>query len=256
MAGEIRCGKLTQRSGPRNKHYPSLPGFTTINVSSSNRGKMRNLSPMVLGPFIVQENLAPNDYYPNGILPGFEYNPITKKQQCQVKIFENYWQGSKIYINLQPGCPSEFIPDYIKKNIQTSLEGKDLVLSKNFFERRGKMFHDPQPYRRDFPKEEGCVLALYFDGHIMSYIPSRLNVYCPHYAFLAEKTPEYQELKDRHQRGENLLIVGYDGRDVPITIDSMKKELINEHEIFGHELVLCCLLMGWHPWEDIKYGIS
>ena len=59
-------------------------------------------------------------------------------------------------------------------------------------------------------------------------------------------------LKEKLAKGEKLLIIGPDGLSNPET--ELTKEillkLVNDPQIiFGHELVLCSLLLGHKVWE-------
>jgi hypothetical protein len=212
--GEIRCSKIT-----RGKTHPFIQGFTKINVSSSGQTKYRVLSPMLLGPFEIIEPINPNQFYPSGIHPGFQ--KLNEYQQiATVQIFENYWQGSKIY----------------------NIDLVDGVIQKSFYERRAKLFVDNKGHRRSLPKKKYGVPVSSYYGGMMDYITSRKKIYIPLYEKLVTNLPILKELKQRYLNGENILIVGYDGTDIPIT-DFFLNDVINDPSfVFGHELVLCSLL--------------
>jgi hypothetical protein len=120
----------------------------------------------------------------------------------------------------------------------------------SFFKRRQKLFESDIPKRRAVPKSKGYVIAGFYNGQIMRYIESRKKIYCPMYAKLIKQTSEFKKLKKMHKNGQNLLIVGPDGRDIPMTYRSLKKAVNDPNHIFGHELVICCLLLGWEVWND------
>lgn len=225
-AGQVRCGKIE-----RCKPHPVIPdGYTKINVSSmSNTHNIyRKLSPMLLGPVCFEEELMPNIYYPEGLLPGYtpiydDNNTIYKQLMCS-QTFERYWQGSKIYAK----------------------ELKDGVLQKSFFVERGKMQEldkdNKSRRRRKYPVKDGLPISSLYYGQLMDYITSRKLVYLPIYIQLVQKLPEYIDLYTRVQGGENVLIVGPDGRDIPIEENSLRAALEDPRYPFGHELVICAML--------------
>jgi hypothetical protein len=217
--GKIRCGKIQ-----RGVEHPSIEGFIKINVSTLNSMKdWKGLSPMILGPFNIIEPITNR-----GIDPGFtKYNE--KEQIASIKRFENYWQGSKIY----------------------NLDMKNGIVDNNFFKRRAEMFGLDKGKRRALPKAKaGVPISSYYNGEYMDYIKSRKEIYCPCYEMLAVRTPEYRKLYDLVIKGVNVLIVGPDGRDIEMNEKSLKEAVNDPKYIFGHELVLCCLLLGIRPWID------
>ena len=226
--GQIKCGRIQ-----RGVEHPTFPGFEKVNVSTlSGMKKWIGLSPFILGPFTVLEPLAFETYFPGGVHPGFtKYDDHT--QIATIKKFENYWQGSKIYsldLSIDP-----------KTNIGT--------VNKGFFIRRAEMFSLDKGKRRALPKKlAGVPISSYYQGKIMDYIESRKKVYCPVYEQLVTRTPEYANLVKLVESGQNVLIVGPDGRDIEINEESLTKAINDPAYIFGHELVLCCLLIGIKPW--------
>ncbi len=221
--GQVRCAKTS-----RGVHHPHLPDFTNINVGSRGLyGKF--ISPFKLGPVQIVELIKPNAYFPDGIHPGFVRSiEMPGYQKANIQIFENYWQGSKIY----------------------SHEVVNGQLQKSFFERRPKAFDMTKGKRRFFPKKShGFPISSYY-GSIMGYVQSRKIIYCPLYSMLVENTPQLKELKKRLKTGENLLIIGPDGRDIPMTEESLRQAVNDPTYIFGHELVICCLLLGFKVWID------
>lgn len=240
--GSVRCGSIPGRFGSGNlqpdgtisKKHPQLPGFTNINVSSGG-GRFKMLSPMKLGPFNVIERRAITPLHADGVHPGFRAINETHQQSIATNL-ENYHQGSKIYPQ-----------DVINGEIQES-----------FYLRRAKMMADPKPHRRALPKSQGIPIAAYFDGYVLSYIPSRIY-YITYYSQLVQLRPEYAELVSMLNSGENLQILGFDGYDPesglpyganPITYKSLEIAMYNPNRPFGHELVLCGLLSGIRPWDN------
>lgn len=227
LRGQIRCAKIE-----RGKTQPNIEGFNRINVStmSNNTNLYRNLSPMLLGPVILMESLQINEYYTDGILPG--YKPIYQdniligqKMTCQT--FERYWQAGKIY-------SKEVNPNQ--------------TLGKKFYEERSKMYilakENKTRRRRKYPKKDGVPISSMYQGFIMDYVTSRKKIYVPYYKLLIKNRPEFLDLKRRLDEGENLLIVGPDGRDIPITSEELKRAINETRYPFGHELVICGMLAG------------
>ena len=96
--GKVRCGRIVHfRSKEPDKTHPTISNFINVNVTSANK-KWGSLSPMKLGPFIVDEDFhrypIENPYYPDGLEPGFVMND--GKQRATVTNLENYYQGSKV----------------------------------------------------------------------------------------------------------------------------------------------------------------
>lgn len=227
--GQVRCGKIYhfRDTSVSDKTHPTIPGFVNINVTSGGNSRFKALSPMKLGPFDMTEVLKPMLYYPTGVLPGCTQINNTH-QNMHVEIFENIWQGSKVYA-----------VDLVNNLVQPS-----------FFERRAKMARDHSPHRRALPKAGNTVVTSYWNGNFYPYVQSRY-FYCFYYIGLVSRTPEYAELVNMVNSGVNVHILGFDGRDIPITAESMLQAIFDPTYPFGHELVLCCLLTGLAPWNSL-----
>lgn len=211
----IQCDKIE-----RGVCHPQLDGFVKINASSSGPLEWRGLSPFLLGPIEINstDKLVDETYWTNC--------SYAKLRQCL--IFENYWQGSKIY------------------NIDIDTDGEILP---SFFRRRQQMCDSIKPKRRAVPKSKGYPIAGFYRGKIMGYVESRKKIYCPLYAKLISRTDEFSKLKKMLADGQNLLIVGPDGRDIPLTKKSLLRAVNDPNHIFGHELVICCLLLNLKVWN-------
>jgi len=276
--GDVRCSKLpfprgkktvTGPNGVSSYNWPVLQGYSNVNVCSSGTA-YKSLSPMLTGPFYLKERKVKNNYYPDGIHPGFmdyrEFLRLSGKeisngegdsfqrddgfqrdddfQVAYVTNIENFYQGSKCF------------------NID--IEGK--VIKRSFFERRAKLFVDPKAHRRAIPKKSGYPICSSIDGHILPYVASRI-FYIDYYERLTLMNPKYQELKKRVDNGENINILGYDGRDPEtdqdfgvnfITYKNLEKQLYDPTNPFGHELVLAGMLLNIRPWEnfDLERALS
>lgn len=239
ISRDVRCGKLPHfrgegilhPDGTRSKKWPIIEGYHNVNVCS-NGTTYKVLSPMLIGPFEVIEEKVVMEDYPKGIHPGFEE---CGEYQCATAMnLENYWQGSKI-----------FNVDVVNGEIE-----------KTFFERRAKMMADPKPHRRALPKKVAYPVASYFNGQILTYVAARIY-YITYYERLVRKKKEYQQLKERVSLA-GIQILGFDGRDPlsgkdygenPITYEILEREMYNPKLPFGHELVLCGMLLGMRPWK-------
>jgi hypothetical protein len=246
IRGKVRCSKLPHfrgdglehPNGTISKEWPKIPGYTNINVCS-NGTRYRSLSPMLLGPFTITEDRVPIAYYPDGIHPGFQ--PLDdKKQIALVSNIENFHQGSKCY----------------------NIDIIDNIIQKSFYERRAKLFKDPKGRRRAIPKKSGYPVCACINGTILSYVASRYY-YISYYEKMVSMTSEFKELLQRIGSGENINILGFDGRDPvsnkdsglnDVTYESLDKELYNPQYPFGHELVLCGMLLDYKPW--LNFDIS
>lgn len=222
----LRCGKIPNRFGIGPKTHPTHQGFININVSSMNKRSWGKLSPMVLGPVNIISKKEPSSFYPNGITPGFVDNG-NDTQVGKSYCIENFWQGSKVY--------------------DIDIRGNEIQDS--FFQRRSRLMNDPKPHRRALPKGKATIVCAVFNGIPMGYVTSRI-FYCTMYAKKASQTPEFAALKDMFLKGTNVHLLEHDGRDVQMSYNSLMIAYMDPREIFGHGLVLCCMLLGLNIWGD------
>ena len=195
----------------RGHNWPEKDGFERINVCSSAQGWSKAFSPFVLGPIEV----------PTG----------TGTKRLIARKFENLWQQSKVY-------PSEV--------------GQNGEPTDAFFARRNKAWDSSQGMR--YVKIKGKSMKgqrfeyIWWQGKHLSYLEGRREIYMRYYVKEVQKTGAWEKLKKMHDSGENLLIVGFDGRDFG---DSLEQAFKDETKPFGHELVLCGMLTGA---IDLKTG--
>lgn len=219
--GAVRCGKV-QRAKP----HPRIATYLTCPVWSRGAGAQKLLSPMLLQNITIVEPLE------TPLRPGYIVAANPDYQVATATCFENYWQGSKIYAcDLHdPAAPITLA------NIRNG-----------FWARRAAVYAADQPVRRALPKAQyGTPIAGYYRGQIMTYVESRLAIYIPMYTELVKHHPTFLELRDRHRAGQNLLLVGPDGYDpaVPLTLELLAELRVRSDLIYGHELVLCEMLLG------------
>jgi len=243
MFGGVKCGKIE-----RGKNHPSFPGFEKISAYSNGPKVWQPLSPFNLGPFSVTEKYNPYDQFENNNQLGWKYfhNEQGHVQTIIVLSFERYWQGGKVYPNDLIDPPQNF------DHSVATFNGK--ILGPSFYQRRVDILTNPNRDKKDIrhplPKKKyGLPIQGFYSGEFVDYITSRKKYYCPSYRYFAFNTPTYQELLKKHQNGENLLICGPDGLDTEITEQNMRELISNPKIIFGHELVLCCMLSNLLVWE-------
>jgi hypothetical protein len=212
--GQVICTKLRMMKAPED-----IAGFIKIfpNFKHKNRSDglgLPSLSPMSLGP--VEHGQ-----------PGL---PMAKN-------IENFFQQSK--------CFQEEVDE----------EGEPTKL---FYRNRLKGYQDEVPHRHKYiGKEKNKNIPLYFvwvdkeeKEHHLDYITSR-QFYCNFYERLAKEEPDYEKLRKLREKGYNLQIIGYDGRDV----EDLEEAYLDKSYPFGHELVLMSMLVleeKDYPWRKYK----
>lgn len=220
LAGDVKVGKLKMMKRPVH-----LDGYLKV-FPNYRHGKRKDglglpsLSPMKLGPVIVFKTLLNDD----------------EPETSEAYNIENYWQASKVYpceVN-KKGDPT---PDY--------------------YSFRETIFSDEEPHRHKFSKGSSpplysLIVNKYGKELRLSYLQARY-FYCHNYEKLAMQQDEFTLLKKKIRHGYNLLILGYDGRDIPDTTPKgLYKEYKNKELPFGHEIVLFCLLTlkkKLYPWR-------
>lgn len=170
------------------------------------------------------------------VMTGETHFPVSKN-------LENYWQGSKVF--------------------QRDLDsGGDVGFT--YQESKRQMYDNPTGKRHKYSRGMRPLCTIFYDGDTeghYQYIEAR-KFYCNHYEFLARKQPQYQELLNRLQGGQKLLIKGYDA-SLMDSHDAQLQETINRHyndksEPFGHEKVLFTMLcvdlqlIETAPWPNLN----
>jgi len=184
--GQIRVGKVAYVKGKRVD--PKFPEFTPI-VSLTKSTKYGDISPYCL---------ATEDG----------------------RIMENIWQATKVY---------EWVPQSTQKRSrfdQTVIWSHPAEqhalpdgnggwsITNEYMAWRNKLMFAPDPVRYPvgFAHRHKCLFAIGSDpNERLGYIESRKSIYVPLYDSLVRPTPTFDQLKARHQRGENLLIIEVDG---------------------------------------------
>ena len=157
-------------------------------------------------------------------LSPFVLGPVMTPNGDISTCLENLWQGSKVF----PG------DDINENGVARPFPNSD------WFKRRQEIFSSTKAYRH-IPGKKGIKpLYHWWGGKPLDYITARKEIYIPLYIELAKKTIAYQRLEEKVGKGEKIQILGFDGRKF---ID-LKKEIENLLQPFGHELVLCMMLLN------------
>lgn len=221
--GHVVCSKLLKRRAPE-----EAPGFLKVfpNYWHGNRKDgygCSSLSPMSMGP----------------VLHG---QPI---DVAESKNLENLHQANKVF-------PTEVVPGTQDP-------------SSEWYKTRTEMYKDVEPHRH---KEQAQGNLPFYsiwvtpDGKELrlKYIESR-QIYCHFYELFANVSPQFQHLQALRAKGTNLQIIGYDARPIPLAADATDEDIIDTFDKmytdpsapFGHELVICAMLMikdpKRYPWR-------
>ena len=136
------------------------------------------------------------------------------------KNIENAWQYSKIY------------QDFVDK------EGNP---TKAYFIWAKSGWRKERADR--YPMGRGAKpLYSYWDGQKLDYIDARKKIYIPLYARAVVKTKEYNELKRRYDKGEDLILWDFDGYKFPDKEKTYLDVINDEKKKMGHAFVLGMLL--------------
>jgi hypothetical protein len=193
-------------------------------------------------------------------------------------IFENFWQGSKVYPVVKPievyphpsfrGNPKYLMWSYDKN--EKHLDDKNNVLPE-YFDWKKSLFDCKKPIR--YPNSYGlrgtCKFALLIDKKgkqtKLDYISSRKRIYCQEYMRLVRNIQSYKKLLKLILNGEKICIFEVDvptqnkkglygsyaeGNIFFATLDKIDKLLDDPSEPFGHGLCLAKAL--FEDYEKIK----
>lgn len=198
MRGQLRVGRCTyDRNGKRTD--PFYEGFTPIVclTASSPYGE--------LGPYLLKD----------------EYG----------RIMENYWQACKVYPNVPKSIQRysrydhRIIWNHPEETHAVKQEDGSWELQPAYFAWRQKLQFNKDPVRypvgfdknargsclfalKDFIKPETNEIIL--ENKPLNYIEARKAIYLALYVRLVQKQEKFKELKNRLNKGENLLIIEVD----------------------------------------------
>jgi len=198
--------------------------------------------------------------------PYYTLSPFFLKTDDGI-IFENYWQGSKVYPYVYP---IQVYPHYSMKGnakylqwewtttekhileLETKTDSQELIdkvtILPEYYTWRQSIFDCRHPIR--YPNGRGdkyastCAFALnILTKQRLTYIPARKEIYVKEYARLARATKEYPEILDMFRSGKSLCIIEVDVPDnTVLNMDKLKALLEDPSKAFGHGLVLAMCL--------------
>ena len=151
-----------------------------------------------------------------------DFSPMSESNYKGHHCFENYWQGGKVWEDI----PFDKSQDWWRR--QT----------------KGKRRYPPGKGKR--------VLHSNYDGVERDYITSRKEVYVPEYDALMRKTSSFSELRARVERGEDVVVMDFDGPRTPgggvscheVTLELLKSKINDVTHPFGHGYVVAAGLKG------------
>lgn len=219
---------------------PQLPGYTTVIVMTKTSAYGS------LGPYVLKDDKG--------------------------RIMENIWQGSKLY----PRVPKVSVPfsQKYRRIVWTWPEeihiDSDGNITDAYWKWREALMNNPDAVRypvgitaRHTCK---CSILKTSNGYErLDYIESRKKIYIPVYTKLIQEVDDFKELRQRHENGENLLIVEIDGphhdslnyyiekykvdKDfisvdniIDVTVDNLKILLNDPKHPFGHGYCLAAAI--------------
>ena len=179
-------------------------------------------------------------------------------------LFENFWQGSKVYPIVYP---IEIFPHYTLKSNRKYLSWEwtttnyhilENKVQENYFEWRQSIFNCNKPlrYPNGIKNRKSCAFSLLGDKRL-NYIQARKEIYVKEYSRLIRNTNAYKTLLTKLCTNKNLCIIEI---DVPsydktgmwksnennicyMSLDFLYQLQNQETYPFGHGLVLSmCLL--------------
>ena len=244
----------TQRIQSTTSKAIEIENYTTINVLKWKNSKWKNLSPYLLVTDGLESHSNPGNV-----------------------IFENYWQGCKIYdmvyenkvyasryhINKPEHLWWDFQPINEEGDQTYDVENQTIDYD-NYYHWRDSLWECENPirYPNKIHRRKNTQFALYKSKSKekrLSYIQARKQIYFKEYVRLIKQTNEYNLLLDKLYNGENIMICEVDvpsngkkgeyGLDCDsngtcyMTLDKLKLLLNDDNEAFGHGLCICYALL-------------
>lgn len=223
----VRIGQKHRRGVPGERTVRAT-GFKNIDVTSASKNLIgpskhaaKSLSPMALGP-------------------------IVDKQNNEAKLFENYWQSSKMWPTAGHCLPGSGACEP----------------SPAWYRFRARGFALDKGKRRPLPKKQyGFAQYARYNDEPMGYVESRKRIYVPLYYFLIKDLPVIGALRESLSRGEKIMIVDNDGpsraqypEGMPMTVENWRKMIDDPSLPFGHGYVVAGILAGLP--EDVMLDVS
>jgi hypothetical protein len=217
-------GRFAKNEDGTSKKWPVLEGYSRVNVCSGAPGQNKQLSPMLLGPITAKKHGWTDEDHGEKL--------YGVKRPFHARNLENMWQSSKVWEG--------------EEDSTTKMPGKA------WYERRQRLWRDTKGHRwvkkgKDASGNRNIALYQMWGARKLSYLEARRHIYCPIYSELVQQTDAYKKLEQRLQKGENLLLLGFDG--YPQGQRTWKECFEDISKPFGHEQTLACLLQGVAPWK-------
>lgn len=213
----------------RNRVVPTMEGYTSVLIHSSDKGIGGPLS-----PFHLRDDRG--------------------------RIMENVWQFSKFYRKVQNQMQKEWT--YPAEVHEENGEPNEAYWK---WRTKGMNHQRAVRYPNGYKGRHACVCAITDDGRRLDYVEARKAIYCDFYVRYAQQHPSFLALKQRLDDGENLLIVEVDGPDYELKFEPYNriskaspglvmdeettKMLLNDtRKPFGHGYVIAALLLEGAEW--------
>lgn len=189
-------------------------------------------------------------HYNNGTveydIPLYQITPYYLRD-AEGHIFENIWQGSKCF--QQVDVQNEIKAGKIIWSHPAEVHIVDGQLQPAFWKWRKKLWNNSYAvrYPNGYHGRHACLYALWHNGENweqLNYIAARKKIYCKVYAELVQATEAYKLIKALHDTGQTLQICEMDVRPGLVTEKTLRQELNNPQQPFGHGYVLAACLMG------------
>lgn len=165
-------------------------------------------------------------------------------------IFENYWQGCKIY--KQVNTQKQVVANKVIWDHPAEIHiDNDNNITNNYWQWRNKLFCNPYVvrYPNGYYGRKKCVCAVDLDkdGNIsyLDYITARKQLYIGAYAQLVQQTEAYKQLVILINNGINLCFTDIDVPENMIVNQINYDKYLNDNtRAFGHTWVLAACLLG------------
>lgn len=198
-------------------------------------------------PYAVNLNCL--NFFPNNIeynIPLYQLTPYYLRDE-EGHIFENIWQGSKIYHFVS--AQTEIKANKVIWQHPTETHVINGLIQPAYWAWRSKVYNNQYAVRfpNGYEGRHKCLGALWKTRdrwELLPYIVARKKIYCKVYAELVQKTEAYTMIKKLYDQGFDLQICEMDVRPSLITRELLKTELHNTKESFGHGYVLASCLLG------------
>ena len=147
----------------------------------------------------------------------FYLGPLTSSDGLKCRIFEHFWQASKVFpCHLTCG---ELNPEFFAWR----KKWYDMERVKNKTESR-------RPHSVLGYKDSDCLFSIYYENgeyQRLTYVEARKKMYVPEYAKLVVKTEGYKWIKSLYDEGKKIALVDFDGYNY--YYDVAKEKLYNSY---------------------------